>query len=71
MGLSQDPAIPGEHEVRFVSDVGRGLSCIISKGLIPLQTAAAGPRRKFYIPDPPQGPSLLLEESELLLPATY
>lgn len=68
---ARSPAIPREHEVRFVSDVGRGLSCVILKGLISLQATAAGPGRKFHIPVPSQGPWLLLEESELFLPDTH
>lgn len=68
---ARSPAIPREHEVRLVSDVGRGLGCIVSKGLIPLQATAAGPGRKFHIPVPPQGPCLLLGESEVFLPAIH
>lgn len=68
---ARHPAIPREHEVRFVSDVGRGLSCIILKGLVPLQATAAEPGRKFHISVPAQGPALLLEESELFLPVTH
>lgn len=67
----RNPAIPREREVRFISDVGRSLSCVILKGLISLQATAAGPGRKFHIPVPSQGPWLLLEESELFLPAAH
>ena len=66
---ARGPAIPREHEVRFISDVGGGLRCIILKGLTPLHATAAGPGRKRHIPVPAQGPSPL-EEWELFPPAT-
>ena len=34
--IPMQSGLTGEHEVRFVPDVGRGLSCVILKGLIHL-----------------------------------